>query len=84
MTLASILLVIMWTTPNGLEGQGQIPSYTIPSEIYLRCTYWPSLVTLASILQKLSRGQARFFADFDLFYPNDLEGLSNSVIYNPI
>ena len=88
-TLASILLKLscgqtrfllicavlaLFLGPNDLEGQGQIPPYTIPSETYMLCTYWCNLVNLDSIFQKLLCGQARFFANFDLFYPNDLEG----------
>ena len=55
-------------TPNDLEGQGQIPPYTIPSEIYLLCTYCLHLVTLASILQKFNAWTSPFFL-FWWFWP---------------
>ena len=55
-------------TPNDLDGQGQIPPYTTPSEIYPRCTYWPNLVTSFNPSKVIARASP-FFADFDFFDP---------------
>ena len=61
-------VLALFLAPNDLEGQGQIPPYTIPTETYLLCTYWSNLVNLDSIFQKLLCGQPRFFR-FWLFWP---------------
>ena len=57
--------------PNDLEGQNQIPPYTLPSKIYPWYTKCSNMVTLASILRDILCGQACFSL---ILTPNYLEG----------
>ena len=59
--------------PNDLEGQGQWPPFSIPSERIPRCTFGANLVTLAQIHYKLSCRQAKFPRILSQYDQNDLE-----------
>ena len=51
--------------PNDLEGQGQIPPYTISSANNPRYTCNPNSMILVAFYQKLSRGQASSYRQTD-------------------
>ena len=60
--------------PNGLEGQGQWPSFSMTNERTPRCILGANLVILAQIHYKLSRGHAKFPRILSQNAQNDLEG----------
>ena len=59
---------------NGLEGQGQWPSFSIPDESIPECMFGASWVIVAQIYDELSHGQAEFPRILIHNGQNDLEG----------
>ena len=66
---------------NDLESQGQRSPYAIPSENYPKWIKMPNLEALATMLQKLSSVQARFWPILAVFGPNDIEGQGQMSLY---
>ena len=59
---------------NDLEGQGQLPLFSIPAESIPRCMFGANLVILAEICDELSSGQVEFPKLLSQNGQNDLEG----------
>ena len=59
---------------NDLEGQGQLPPFSIPAESIRGCMFGANLVLLAQIYDELSRGLAKFPRILRQNGQNDLEG----------
>ena len=60
--------------PKYLEGQGQLPPFSIPAESIPGCMFGANLVIPAQICDELSRGQAKLPRILSQNGQNDLEG----------